>query len=464
MLRVAMAGAAASLLTACSPDMDRFAPQATGAYDRTPVGTTLVPPTTIGGGGVATAAAVIPTIRSAPVSSIVSSPLPPVGAAVRPNYAAPAAASPGLVGNAARSALAAKQIPTGTARNLSRHGKWTPVGGASVVMAQGETLATLERRYGVPADALLKVNGIKSKSQVGPGTSLIIPVYDRGSGSATAAKASVVKAAAPAVAPVRTAARSTAQSGGNVLRAPVAAARPDRGSRKDQVKTEVVKRSKTAKAETGKRDDAAATRAERLAASKAEQERKLAERRQARKEAAEKARQKREELAAKKAAASRVAKVEEPKADVQKASVRPADREPVGSIDRSEKADASGAGNFRWPARGRVIRGYVKGQNDGINIAVPEGSAVKAAEGGVVAYAGSELKGYGNLVLIKHPNGYVSAYAHNSAVKVKRGDKVRRGQTIAAAGRTGNVSTPQIHFELRKGAEPVNPVKLLGSN
>ncbi|MGE4167491.1 MAG: peptidoglycan DD-metalloendopeptidase family protein, partial [Xanthobacteraceae bacterium] len=122
--------------------------------------------------------------------------------------------------------------------------------------------------------------------------------------------------------------------------------------------------------------------------------------------------------------------------------------------------------SFRWPVRGRVISGFgpkTSGQqNDGINIAVPEGTEVKAAEEGVVAYAGNELKGYGNLVLIRHPNGYVSAYAHASELMVKRGDTIKRGQTIARAGQTGNVTSPQLHFEIRKGSTPVDPARYLG--
>jgi murein DD-endopeptidase MepM/ murein hydrolase activator NlpD len=129
---------------------------------------------------------------------------------------------------------------------------------------------------------------------------------------------------------------------------------------------------------------------------------------------------------------------------------------PAAEENASDKAD------FRWPARGRVISGYSgKGGNEGINIAVPEGTPVKAAEGGTVAYAGSELKGYGNLVLIRHPNGYVSAYAHNGDLKVKRGDTVKRGQVVANSGQSGNVSSPQLHFELRKGSSPVDPTPYL---
>jgi murein DD-endopeptidase MepM/ murein hydrolase activator NlpD len=131
-------------------------------------------------------------------------------------------------------------------------------------------------------------------------------------------------------------------------------------------------------------------------------------------------------------------------------------------VQEPEQTASLSAGNFRWPARGRVIAGFgANGGNEGINIAVPEGTPVKAAEAGTVTYAGSEVKGYGNLVLIRHDNGFVSAYAHNSALSVKRGEQVKRGQVIATAGQTGNVTSPQLHFEIRKGATPVDPMKHL---
>jgi murein DD-endopeptidase MepM/ murein hydrolase activator NlpD len=130
-----------------------------------------------------------------------------------------------------------------------------------------------------------------------------------------------------------------------------------------------------------------------------------------------------------------------------------------------EPQAAPAASGFRWPVRGRVISGFGKKpngeRNDGINLAVPEGTAVKAAEDGTVIYAGNELKSYGNLVLVRHSNGWVSAYAHNSDLKVKRGDAVRRGQVIALSGMSGGVTTPQVHFELRKDASPVDPLQHL---
>ncbi|RDJ27636.1 LysM peptidoglycan-binding domain-containing protein [Bosea caraganae] len=138
--------------------------------------------------------------------------------------------------------------------------------------------------------------------------------------------------------------------------------------------------------------------------------------------------------------------------------------EPATTASLPKQEDAAASADFRWPARGRVIAGYGgKGSNEGINIAVPEGTPVKAAEGGVVAYAGSELKGYGNLVLIRHPNGYVSAYAHNGELNVKRGETVKRGQVVAKSGQSGNVASPQLHFELRKGSTPVDPVPYLNN-
>jgi murein DD-endopeptidase MepM/ murein hydrolase activator NlpD len=140
------------------------------------------------------------------------------------------------------------------------------------------------------------------------------------------------------------------------------------------------------------------------------------------------------------------------------------DRRNDATAPASEPAPAREAASskFRWPARGRVIAAFGKRtdgtHNDGINIAIPQGTDVHAAEGGRVAYAGNELKGYGNLVLIRHDNGWVSAYAHADQILVKRDDVVRRGQVIAKAGKTGTVDQPQLHFELRQGAKPVDPM------
>jgi len=131
---------------------------------------------------------------------------------------------------------------------------------------------------------------------------------------------------------------------------------------------------------------------------------------------------------------------------------------PASSVPPSTAAEA---GTFLWPLHGRVLAGYGSGRdgthNDGINIAAPRGAAIEATDGGVVAYSGNELRGYGNLILVKHSNGWISAYAHCDVMLVKRGEKVARGQVIARVGSTGSVAEPQLHFELRRGNHAVDP-------
>ena len=121
--------------------------------------------------------------------------------------------------------------------------------------------------------------------------------------------------------------------------------------------------------------------------------------------------------------------------------------------------------SFAWPLKGEIVSGFgtkATGlRNDGVNIAAPRGTPVRAAEGGIVAYAGNELRGFGNLVLLRHADGWITAYAHNDEILVRRGDQVARGQDIARVGSTGNVSAPQLHFEIRKGGEAHDPVPLL---
>ncbi|HTT80547.1 MAG TPA: M23 family metallopeptidase [Stellaceae bacterium] len=123
-------------------------------------------------------------------------------------------------------------------------------------------------------------------------------------------------------------------------------------------------------------------------------------------------------------------------------------------------------GGLLWPVRGQIIEGYgvtpTGGRNAGINIAAPQGAPVRAVDGGVVAYAGNQLRGYGNLVLIKHPDGLISAYAHCETLLVHRGEQVVRGQVIARVGETGGVDRPQLHFELRQGERALDPRRFLG--
>jgi murein DD-endopeptidase MepM/ murein hydrolase activator NlpD len=138
---------------------------------------------------------------------------------------------------------------------------------------------------------------------------------------------------------------------------------------------------------------------------------------------------------------------------------------PAPAVTEPQAAEPPPGRGFIWPVKGRILArfGPAAGgtHNDGINIAAAAGTPVLAAEDGVVAYAGNELRGFGNLILLKHPNGWMSAYAHCEALLVKKGARVRRGQTIARVGATGAATEPQLHFELRRGTRALDPTQQL---
>lgn len=120
---------------------------------------------------------------------------------------------------------------------------------------------------------------------------------------------------------------------------------------------------------------------------------------------------------------------------------------------------------FIWPVVGTVIEsfgGMATGErNDGINIAAQRGAPIRASQSGTVSYAGNELRNYGNLILIKHDGGYITAYAHVESIAVARGQHVEQGEIIGTAGTTGDVQEPQLHFEIRRDSHPVDPKLLL---
>ncbi len=121
--------------------------------------------------------------------------------------------------------------------------------------------------------------------------------------------------------------------------------------------------------------------------------------------------------------------------------------------------------SFAWPVQGHVLSDFGAAsngeRNDGINIAAPVGTAIRASADGVVSYKGDGLKGYGNLLLIRHAGDYVTAYAHAGSFIVARGNKVMKGQIVGYTGRSGDVDAPQLHFEIRHDTTPVNPRPLL---
>jgi murein DD-endopeptidase MepM/ murein hydrolase activator NlpD len=306
--------------------------------------------------------------------------------------------------------------------------------GTTIIVGTSDTLETLSRRYNVSSAAILKANGYRGPRALSPGQQLIIPRQT----AAVAAPAPAL--AAPASKPVAAAAstvhvvnRGDTLLGiarrNNVRAADLAKANNlDSSSKLKLGQKLTVPGARSAAAQTAQPVAAArpaaapATRTAALAGTPPQSAR----------------------------LASATAKVED----------APAAQAPA------KASEATGAlPTFRWPVRGKVITSYgakTNGKaNDGINLAVPEGTPVKAAEDGVVAYSGNELKGYGNLVLVRHSNGYVTAYAHASELLVKRGDAIKRGQTIAKSGQSGEVGSPQLHFEIRKGSAPVDPLQFL---
>ena len=394
----------------------------------------------------------------APRAAIASTPLAaPTGMPTRrvAGYEAPAHASPRI----AQNYVAPRTERTASIGAPSGHGTWSAEGGMTVIAATGENANILGQRYNVPTDALLKANGLTSSSQVHAGTRVVIPVYNaNGGGASHVAQAEQ----APKVAHDHSsrqrllAKHETAKVEPRQAEARNVAKQEDKGH---WVKGPAPAKIAEAKVDHKKLEHVAETRAVETKASRktAQVETKAVERPVKVAKAEKPAKVETVAEAPVKAKPTRMAKVEEPKKapvdPTPTASLPPAAAEKVTSNDNNPE--------FRWPAHGRIIQGFKAGGNDGINIAVPEGTSVKAAESGVVAYAGSEIKGFGNLVLIRHPNGYVSAYANNGDIEVKRGEQVKRGQTIAKSGQSGNVASPQLHFELRKGSTPVDPTRYL---
>ncbi len=163
-----------------------------------------------------------------------------------------------------------------------------------------------------------------------------------------------------------------------------------------------------------------------------------------------------------------VAKINNSSSRVAKNTVAKANRSvQVSSLSKPQSYRSGNTTDFIWPIKGKVISRFGPKTgglyNDGINIAAPKGSSIKAAAGGKVVYAGSELRGYGNLLLIKHDNGFMTAYAHAEKILVKKGTRVNKGQVIAKVGRSGNVSKDQLHFSIRKGRKALDPSRYLKS-
>jgi len=326
---------------------------------------------------------------------------------------------------------AASEVTGSVLRKPTSSGNWSWDGGTAITVAAGETIDTIARRHGVPASVIMQANSITAPATIYPGQRLVIPRYKSSRVATAPAPRPAVPTPAPAASPPGNGSVHVVAAGDTLSKI---------AHRYHKPVNEIAKANNiqpTATLNVGDRLTIPGAQPSPV-----------------------------------KASASTAAAPAKPVASAAPKEAEPAQNAnvvaPTEQLDKEAAKLAEGSGavpKFRWPANGRIIAGYgptTNGQqNDGINIALPENTPVKAAEDGVVAYAGNELKGYGNLVLVRHPNGYVTAYAHTKELLVKRGDQVKRGQVIARSGQTGNVNAPQLHFEIRKGASPLDPTRFL---
>ncbi|HEX9210550.1 MAG TPA: peptidoglycan DD-metalloendopeptidase family protein [Bradyrhizobium sp.] len=325
-----------------------------------------------------------------------------------------------------------------------------PAGGTKIIVGTSDTLDVLAKRYHVTPQAIMAANGYKGPRTLSPGQQLVIP--HPGATAAALAPMMAPVAAAPVMAP---AAKPVA-----AVAAPPSTHFVNHGdtlasiARKNHISAAELARANglepSAKLKLGTKLTVPGAKTAAVAPAPV---------------AAAPVAAALQPVAAAPAPATKMASIAAPAQSARLAQAT-ANVEDKPAETPAKAAEATGAlPTFRWPVRGKVITSYgakTNGKsNDGINVAVPEGTPVKAAEDGVVAYSGNELKGYGNLVLVRHSNGYVTAYAHASELMVKRGDPIKRGQIIAKSGQSGEVASPQLHFEIRKGSSPVDPLQFL---
>jgi murein DD-endopeptidase MepM/ murein hydrolase activator NlpD len=300
---------------------------------------------------------------------------------------------------------------------------WSWDGGRAVTVQQGETVYSISRKHNVPADIILRANNLQSASMIQPGQRLVIPVRRN--------------AAAPMIqnAPANT---HTTAAGDTIFSL----------SRKYKVSPQAIASANNLTLSTqlkiGQQVRIPAGAAP--IANTQPQAQPL---------------QQRNVQTVPQTPPQQIANSENVPAPENVGVVRPNVPPVVAETPRAPNA----APTFHWPVRGKILSAYGRKpngqQNDGINVSVPDGTPIRASEDGTVAYAGNELKGFGNLVLIRHGDSWVTAYAHLGTIDVKKDQKIKRGEIIARAGQTGGVTSPQLHFEIRKGSSPVDPEKHL---
>ncbi|WP_162916466.1 peptidoglycan DD-metalloendopeptidase family protein [Cohaesibacter haloalkalitolerans] len=416
------------------------------------------------------------------------------------------------------------QSPAASAGGAARtSGQWTSVGGTMVTVERGEDLQSLSRRYGVPSKAIADVNGLVDQSFVAPGQKMLIPVFQQPSyqnyasnrqpapqvGAAPMQVASIGPDVAtmpfvmrvPKGNPLRlrgqsaygqqmvklqqnanaenrhmvtpgetlggiasryqVSPRALAQANGMSVDAPLRMGqrlhipRPNQSAGIDYTSTASIN-SNAAGAYAN--DTAAASAYAAISAVPKAKPRWVTEMASSAKPS------RRQQVASVDNAVGLPTEASAP-AVAPASAPAPVSAAPVAAVSSNANPVLDDDSKFRWPVRGRIISGFGANnggaRNEGINLSVPMGSSIRVAESGTVIYAGDELKMYGNFILVRHPNGWVTAYAHNEKILVSKGQHVRRGQIIAEAGSSGNVTSPQLHFELRIKGDPVDPVPYL---
>ena len=379
--------------------------------------------------------------------------------------------------NNSNQVMAPDPIVTGTA---PQGAGWTTTGGTRITLGPGETIYNLSKRYGVPASEIMKANGIDDASRVAAGRQLLIPVY-------------VYSRKAPVSAPDSNP-NTLAANSGTGLRGEAKQDRiplPVRSPRQDVAVLPSAPALRTPRTEADSSQTSTATASNPGAGSptntaytvtSGDTLSKIARKHGVSVDALKSANNlEGSNIRIGQALVIPAAGAENVDRSTKTASVNVSDAPkpytpPVSAADDSVGAKANsdtasiapaatGIDKFRWPARGQVITGFAKSENgkrnDGIDISLPVGTPVKAAENGVVIYSGDGLKEYGKTVLVRHDDGLVTVYAHANSLNVTRGDKVVRGQVIASSGMTGAAKTPRLHFEVRKNATPVDPNKYL---
>jgi murein DD-endopeptidase MepM/ murein hydrolase activator NlpD len=323
-----------------------------------------------------------------------------------------------------------------------------PAGGTKIIVGTSDTLDVLAKRYHVTPQAIMAANGYKGPRTLSPGQQLVIPRP----GATAVAPAPVAPAMAPAMKPVAAVAAPSSFHFVNHGDTLASIARKNHISAAELARANGLEPSAKLKLGTKLTVPGAKTAAVGAPLAPAPV-------------AAAPVAAALQPVAAAPAPATKMAAVTTPTQSARLAQATTNVEDKPAETPAKAAETTSSLPTFRWPVRGKVITSYgakTNGKsNDGINVAVPEGTPVKAAEDGVVAYSGNELKGYGNLVLVRHSNGYVTAYAHASELLVKRGDPIKRGQVIAKSGQSGEVASPQLHFEIRKGSSPVDPLQFL---